>query len=573
MKNRFNLLPIETKVNVGVRLLLVSLLLCVGQFAFAALAAFAVPIFGSVSTTLGITPEEQAAQEALLKKLKEQNEGQLTQFKTQFQELATQAKAGMIDKATFDAEFKKLTDKLQAFDAEKFANFQTALDNYKTKLEEHTTAAAAMGAEIKKLKEKGIDTKDVSPLRAKLREIIASEEFKAFVESGGKRKVSFEVKATNITDSYTGTSRVHITTRDSRVVDHPQVVRLNIRDLLTVAPTDLPYLAFLEVYDWVRNASAVSENGALAESSFKVREATSDVKRIGTHLPISKRMLRAPAFIENHIATRLPALVRYFEDFQLLYGDGQGNNLTGIFKVADDFATVINAALAGAAGTIASIESYDGGAKTIINFAANQNINNGDTITIANAQVGPPTYNGAHKAIVIGPRQIMIEVAYTAYATAAWTWTVASRFKNNIAFAQEIDVLKVGKSLVTRQEYSCTGIVMHPDDAVFIETLKGNDEHYLDVERLENGVLTIAGVPVVETTAMPSGKFALGDWSLAASLLEFTSLVLEFAESTQEKLNNTIEAIIQEEVIFPIYNKYMFIVGDFATAKAAILKP
>jgi hypothetical protein len=310
----------------------------------------------------------------------------------------------------------------------------------------------------------------------------------------------------------------------------------------------------------------------LPESAFKVREATTDAKRIGTSMPISKRMLRSASFIENHLATRLPAQVRYFEDFQLLFGDGAGNNPTGIFKVADNFATIINTALAGAGLSVASVASYDGGTKTLVTFTANQNINNGDNITFANAT--EPTYNATFSALVRGPREIVIEKAYVAEAnTNAWTWTVTSRFKNNINFAQEIDVLKVAKSLVTRQEYSCNGIVMHPDDATVIETLKGNDEHYIDVKRLESGILTIGGVPVVETTAIPSGKFAVGDWAMAAALLEFTSLILEFSESTSDKLTNSVMAIIQEEILFPIYNKYMFIVGDFASAKAAILKP
>ena len=115
-----------------------------------------------------------------------------------------------------------------------------------------------------------------------------------------------------------------------------------------------------------------------------------------------------------------------------------------------------------------------------------------------------------------------------------------------------------------------TGIVLNPVDATKIETLKGSDEHYIDVQRLENGVLTIGGLPVVETTAMPAGKFIVGDWILAAALAQFSELTLEFSESTQEKLKNMVEAIVQEEVLFPIYNPYMFVTGNFTTAKAAI---
>ena len=70
--------------------------------------------------------------------------------------------------------------------------------------------------------------------------------------------------------------------------------------------------------------------------------------------------------------------------------------------------------------------------------------------------------------------------------------------------------------------------------------------------------------------AIPAGKFAVGDWAMAAAIGQFTELTLEFSESTNEKLKNMVEAIIQEEILFPIYNKYMFVVGDFSTAIPAI---
>ena len=323
------------------------------------------------------------------------------------------------------------------------------------------------------------------------------------------------------------------------------------------------------MYDWDRNEDVIDENGVLAESTFKVREATVDAKRIGTHIPLSKRMLKSATFVTSHIMQRMPAMVRYQEDFQLLHGDGLGDNVLGIFNKSDDFTTIIDTAVVGAAGAIASVATYNNGTQSLITFAANQNIGNGDIITISSATA--TGYNNPFSAIVKSPKQIVIDVTYVAEAdTSAWTFNVNNTFKDSIESAQEIDVLKVANTLVSIKEYRSTGIVMNPTDATKIETLKGNDEHYLDVQRLENGVLTIGGVPVVETTAMPAGKFIVGDWLMAAALFQFTELTLEFSESTQEKLKNMVEAIIQEEILFPIYNQHMFVSGDFATAKAAI---
>jgi len=499
---------------------------------------------------------------AMLESVKTQNKEQLDSFKKEFKELADGVKTGAISKEEFETQMKNITEKLEKFDSEKFNQFSKSLE----KLEE---ALKSQGKDMAKLKDNSAGVGSTNGLRKEIADILETEEYKEFVESNGKKKASFSLKAVSVTDDYTGNSRVHITSRDSRVVDHPQVERLNIRDLLTVMPTDLPYLAFSEVYDWDRQAGVNSENGALAESNFKVREATVDAKRIGTHVPISKRMIKSAQYVLNHLMQKLPAQVKYYEDFQLLFGDGTGNNVTGIFEVATDFATEINTPITGVAGKVASVASYDGGAKALITFTDNFNIVNGSAITFANATEA--SYNATHKTIVISPKQIIIDLAYVAEAnTSAWTFTVSSAFKDAIEAAQQIDVLKVAKTLVTQQEYIANGIVLNPVDATLIETLKGTDEHYIDVKRLESGILTISGVPVVETTAMPAGKFAVGDWAMAAALLEFSQLVLEFSESTNEKLGNYVEAIIQEEVLFPIYNKYMFVVGDFATAITAI---
>jgi hypothetical protein len=520
------------------------------------------PFFNTHLSTIeegGGTAEEQK----LLEKIQKKNEEQLNKFRDEFKKLSDDSRQGLITEEEFAKKFNELSEKLKDFDSEKYKKFIDTLTEMSEKLK-------AQGTEITKLKDGGVNGDKPVTLKSQLYEIAKSEKFSEFIASGGKKKVEFQLKTVSVTSDYTGTSLVHITTRDPRVVDHPQVTRLNIRDLLTVAPADLPYLAYMEVYSWSRAVTTTGENTALAESSFKVREATSQVKRIGTHVPISKTMLRSSNFVANHLAQRLPAQVKYYEDFQLLWGDGAGNNLTGIFKTADDFATVINTSITGVAGDVTSIATYDGGTKTLVTLTANELINNGDVITFASTTGG--TYDNAYTAIVISPTQLVIEQAYTADANvlANWTFTVNSHFKTAIEAAQRIDVLKVAKTLVTQQEYTCNGFILNPVDATLIETTKGTDEHYIEVMRDGQGILRVSGIPVVETTAMPAGKFAVGDWAMAAALYEFTTLTLEFSESTTEKLGNYVEAIIQEELLFPIYNKYMFVVGDFTTAIAAI---
>lgn len=561
------------KIQLGIRVFMVGLFAIMGQFALAAMA-FAWPVAVPWSYAFHLTPAEEKEREDLLKAIEDRNQAAYKKIQEEMKQMVAGMKFGTLTKEQFDQEFEKITSKLKELDAEKFKQFEQSLQKYEKKLEEATEALKVQGTELKKMKESGgpATEEGMTPFRTKLREFLKSPDWQTVVESNGRQKAGFEVKAVDMTSSYTGSSRVLITGRSPRILDYPSITRLNLRDVLTTGPIDTAFLAYLEVYDWIRNAGTVSENGMLPESSFKLRETTTDVKRIGTFVNLSKRMLKSVPFVEGYLAQQLPALVRYAEDFQLLYGDGQGTNPMGLTKTARDFTTEINATLTGAAGSISSIESYDLGTKTLVNFAANQDIMNGDIITIAGATAGAPAtaYNKAHTAIVKSPRQIMLEVAYSADPTAAWTFTVNNRFKDSVPNVQEIDVIKVARSLVTRREYNATAVVLNPDTVTAIEMLKKNDLDYLNVDRMDNGVMRIAGVPVIETSAMPAGKFLIGDFTLAAALLDYTPLILEFSESTQEKLTNTVVAIIQEEIMFPVFNKYMFVYGDFVSAKAAI---
>ena len=52
-------------------------------------------------------------------------------------------------------------------------------------------------------------------------------------------------------------------------------------------------ISYEQVYDFDRNATVVSENGMLSESSLKFKEEFTNVRRVGTHMNLSKR-LRLP---------------------------------------------------------------------------------------------------------------------------------------------------------------------------------------------------------------------------------------------------------------------------------------
>jgi hypothetical protein len=143
--------------------------------------------------------------------------------------------------------------------------------------------------------------------------------------------------------------------------------------------------------------------------------------------------------------------------------------------------------------------------------------------------------------------------------------------------ATEADVLLAVRGFLSNSEYPVTGHVINPAMASKIEMLKETTGGYLstwknNVER-RNGVLYVGGVPVVETNAVPYNKFLSGAFVDAVELLQFEELTLSFVTDTTYAKANKVMALIEEDILLPIYNPNKFVFGDFTTAKAALETP
>lgn len=111
----------------------------------------------------------------------------------------------------------------------------------------------------------------------------------------------------------------------------------------------------------------------LSESSLKFKEEFTNVRRVGTHMNLSKRLLKAKSYVVSFILNRLPLWVKTAENFQILFGDGSGDNLKGITTyegvecvskfISGTYTTI-------AAGAIESIEKTTNGRAVIVLAAA-----------------------------------------------------------------------------------------------------------------------------------------------------------------------------------------------------------
>jgi len=428
---------------------------------------------------------------------------------------------------------------------------------------------------------------------ALLDHLFKSEDFKKFEANGlvggtekygilqdGTIKSSAELDemrqktAVSITSDHTGT--IEVTEFVANVRDVP-VRKTHIRNLMTVRPTSSTSIVAPEVYSYTdpltQGFAMLAENTEAGLSTFKTRENTWTIKRIARAIEISKRYFKTNglSWVSSWILNRLPDQMQNVEDFQILFGDGAGNNISGIVKSAQSLT------LSGSfiATNFLSIATYNAGTETIVNMATTvpHGLKSGDLITFAATTGG--TYDHEYTVKVIDSYSFLINRAYAADANVAanWTATWKNYWYNSIDNAQEFDVLSVAKAYLNAGEYEATGCVLHANTAEKLGLIKDLDAAYIGISRDALGRMNISSMPIAISNAMPAGSFLVGDFQRAIEIAEYTPLTIQISEDTTDKKKNQVTVIAEEELIVPIYNPYWFVYGTFASAITALEKP
>lgn len=493
---------------------------------------------------------------------------------------------GIISKAEFTKAFDEIKDEIK-----KSMNPENS-GQMKEELKEVKKMMKDASKEIQGLKDKGLVFGEGSALEKALDTLLDSQKFKDFVNGVEKTsgKIELQVKdIVSLSDNYSGS--VLTSQQSSRVVESVAERRLNLRDVMQKEQGDpaYPSMTYTEIDSLDRGAATVSENGRLPKSSFSIKEKSESTKRIGTYLQISKRLLKSRVYVKSWLLNRLPKWIRLSEDFQIMFGDGQGNNLEGIAKrtvciswwLTEDVVT-------GAAGDVSAVEAYDGGKQVKITFSKPfDKIGEGMKIVFS----GAPQVNSAASPLEsanllhkMSDREIVVDTAYAGILPTAntpltteqirtLTFSVKNNFFNEVVDPDLGDAVKAIFSVLTYAEYSPNTIVLNPSTIFEIETAKDTTGRNLGLVTVgADGVKRIAGRPVVECTAIAPGYYFAGDMATAVSLVDYTTLEMEFAEDVECKISGYVVAIAQEEVIMPVYNKYAFAYGKLSDVLRAITK-
>ena len=127
-----------------------------------------------------------------------------------------------------------------------------------------------------------------------------------------------------------------------------------------------------------------------------------------------------------------------------------------------------------------------------------------------------------------------------------------------------IDTLRRAIQQVRRAEYRATGIIMNPDDLADLELTKDAGGNYIIVDPIEGGQGRVWRLPIVDTTAMPSGQFLVGALETAAQIFDRQQVTFELStENADDFEKNMATARIEERLALAVYRPESIVTGTF----------
>jgi HK97 family phage major capsid protein len=131
----------------------------------------------------------------------------------------------------------------------------------------------------------------------------------------------------------------------------------------------------------------------------------------------------------------------------------------------------------------------------------------------------------------------------------------------------DVEQLVQAIAQVSAGNYSANGILINPTDWANIMNTKPTNAAYSlpgSTVVTTDGSLTIAGIPVFQSTAIAADKFLVGDWSMGAQIMQNQGISVQFSEMDSDNFQkNLITVRVEARIAFPIYYNSAFVYGDF----------
>lgn len=122
----------------------------------------------------------------------------------------------------------------------------------------------------------------------------------------------------------------------------PGLRRLTIRDLLAQGRISSNSLEYVREEVFTNNADVVAEKALKPESDITFSKQTANVKTIAHWVQASRQVMDDAPMLQSYVNNRLMYGLALKEEGQLLNGDGTGDDLEGLNKVAKAYDTALN---------------------------------------------------------------------------------------------------------------------------------------------------------------------------------------------------------------------------------------
>lgn len=139
---------------------------------------------------------------------------------------------------------------------------------------------------------------------------------------------------------------------------------------------------------------------------------------------------------------------------------------------------------------------------------------------------------------------------------------VSARAFNRTTGPTQLDTIRRAYTQVRLSEYTADGLVLNPVDWEAIELLKGTDNKYVWVNVNDGGVARLWRMRVVETTAIPQGKFLAGAFELGAQVFDRQDATVEvFEQDVDNVQKNMVTIRAEERLALATYRPDAFVQG------------
>lgn len=239
-------------------------------------------------------------------------------------------------------EVKKTAETTQA----ELKNLGKVTDETKQKADEALVKHNEIAARLTEIEQKLVSGNERTDKRKSVGEIVTEhEDFKSFVKSGGKGRISIPVKAiisALTTDADGSAGDLIVPDRRPGIVAPPET-NLAMRDLITPGETSSNAIQYVKETGFTNSAATVSETSGAAkpQSELKFDIVTAAVATIAHFVLATKQILDDVPQLRSYIDGRLRYGLSFVEDSQILMGSGTGTNLNGIYTQATAYSAPI----------------------------------------------------------------------------------------------------------------------------------------------------------------------------------------------------------------------------------------